>query len=143
MSSHPSPHAPTVITFLGGLKFDAQIRGHHIVLDQPLGVGDDTGPTPLELLAASLGSCVALYIKQFCQARRIPYEGLRVEVRENRVKHPSRIADFIVDVQLPEELTGRNATLIEEVARACPVHNTLLHGAEVHVKIETGVTAGV
>lgn len=144
MTSHTSlcttTTAPTVIAHLDGVRFDAQIRGHHITLDQPLGVGEDVGPTPLELLGAAIGSCVALYVKQFCQARSIPYEGIRVEVRENKVRNPSRITDFAVDVRLPTDLSARNAMLIEQVARSCPVHNTLVHGAGVRVSIESGVS---
>ena len=139
MTSQTNEHLPTIVTHVDGVRFDAQIRGHHITLDQPLGVGRDDGPTPLELLGAAVGGCVALYVKQFCQARAIPYEGIRVEVRENKVRHPSRITDFIVDVRLPAEVTGKNAALIEQVARSCPVHNTLVHGADIRISIESGL----
>ena len=141
MTTPISPFATTIVTHLDGVRFDAHIRGHHITLDQPLGVGGsgggDHGPTPLELLGAAIGGCVALYVKQFCQARAIPYEGIRVEVRENKVRNPSRITDFIVDVRLPAEVSGKNAGLIEQVARSCPVYNTLAHGAYVRISIDS------
>jgi len=139
MTLPSSAFAPTIVTHLDGVRFDAQIRGHHLTLDQPLGVGGggDHGPTPLELLGAAIGGCVALYVKQFCQARAIPYEGIRVEVRENKVRNPSRITDFIVDVRLPAEVSGKNAGLIEQVARSCPVHNTLAHGAYIRISIDS------
>jgi putative redox protein len=141
MTAQTSTHPPIVVTHLGGVSFDTQIRSHHIVVDQPLGVGGDAGPTPLELVGAALASCVALYVKQFCHSRGIPYEGMRVEVRDQRARNPSRVTDFTVEVHLPEEVTGRNATLLEEVARSCPAHNTLVLGAAVQVTIEAGVPA--
>jgi putative redox protein len=139
MTPLATPAPPIVVTHLDGVRFDAEIRGHHIVLDQPLGKGDDTGPSPLELLGAALGSCVALYVRRFCQARAIPYEGLRVEVYENRENNPTRITEFLVDVQLPEEVDDRTATLLEAVIKSCPVHNTLVGGVKVHPAIECGL----
>ena len=73
--------APIVVTHKGGVSFAAQIRSHRIITDQPtFAGGKDAGPAPLELLGASLGSCIALYVQQFCHARGLPYEGMRVEV---------------------------------------------------------------
>ena len=47
---------PMVITHEGGLRFAADIRGHRLIVDQPPGVGEDTGPTPLELLGGHIGT---------------------------------------------------------------------------------------
>jgi len=125
---------PMVVTHQGGVRFAVGIRQHQVVVDQPLGAGgDDLAPTPLELLGASLGSCVALYVQQFCHARGLPYEGMRVEVRPRTV--PGRIERFDVSVVLPAPLPPHYAQLLERVARSCPAHATLVHGAEVDVAI--------
>jgi len=69
MAGH-NPRPPMVITHEGGVKFAAQIRGHKLIVDQPVGGGgEDSAPMPLELLGAGLGTCVALYVQQFCHAR--------------------------------------------------------------------------
>jgi len=134
MSDHGS-RAPLVVTHAGGLKFAAQIREHRLVVDQPAGAGgEDAGPMPLELLGASLGTCIALYVQQFCHARNLRYEGMRVEV-DPWGAH-GRIGTFEVRVILPEPLPPQYAQLLERVARSCPAHNTLTHGAEVEVAIE-------
>lgn len=127
---------PMVVTHEGGLKFATQIRGHRVVVDQPERVGNDEGPMPLELLGASLGSCVALYVKQFSEARGIPYEGMEVEVRQVGARNPGRVGTFDVRVVMPEEIPSEYAGLLERVARSCPAHHTLSMGAEVAVRIE-------
>jgi len=137
MAGH-SRRSPIVVTHEGGVKFAAQIRTHRIVVDQPEGGGgENSGPSPIELLGASLGTCVALYVQQFCQARGIPHDGMRVEVEQHGAPNPNRIGKFVVRVVLPAEVPAHYAAMLERVARSCPAHNTLEHGAEVEVLFET------
>jgi uncharacterized OsmC-like protein len=139
---------PIVVTHEGGVRFAAQIRQHRVLVDQPhRGGGDDTAASPIELLGASLGTCVAYYVQQFCDSRGLPYEGLRVSVEQVPAAIPSRTGKFVVHVTLPTELPPQYAALLDRVARSCPAHNTLSLGAEVAVTIATGeeapATAGV
>lgn len=133
---------PMVVTHEGGLKFATDIRGHRLVVDQPAGVGNDEGPMPLELLGASVGTCVALYVQQFCETRGLPYEGMRVEVEQIGARNPSRVGTFDVRVVLQQEIPAEYTGLLERVARSCPAHNTLVEGAEVAVRIEQEQPAG-
>jgi putative redox protein len=130
------PYPPMVVTHEGGMKFATQIRGHRLIVDQPVGAGNDEGPMPIELLGASLGTCVALYVQQFCNSRGLPYEGMRVEVQQIGAQGPSRVGTFDVRVVLQEALPPQYTELLERVSRSCPAHNTLVHGAEVAVRIE-------
>ena len=141
MSTH-NVRQPIVVTHEGGVQFAAQIRSHRIIVDQPVrGGGADAGPAPLELLGASLGTCVALYVQQFCHTRGLPYDGLRVEVEQYGAANPGRIGQFVVRVLLGHDLPEQYAAMLERVARSCPAHNTLAHGAEVTVLIESAVPA--
>lgn len=134
--SSPSSHA-IVVTHDGGTKFSAHVRGHRVVVDQPVAVGgEDAGPMPIELLGVSLGTCIALYVQQFLDARRLPHHGMRVEVEQIGARHPSRVAELMVRVILPEPLSAAHAELLERVARSCPAHNTLERAAHVRVEIE-------
>jgi uncharacterized OsmC-like protein len=129
---------PIVVTHQGGVRFAAQVRSHRVLVDQPVhSGGDDTAPSPIELLGASLGTCVALYVQQFCKVRGLPCEGMRVEVETVAAANPNRIGRFIVRVVLPTELPRQYAELIERVAQSCPAHNTLTHGADMTVSVET------
>lgn len=132
---------PIVVTHEGGLSFGAQIRTHRIVTDQSVRAGgDDSAPSPLELVSAALGSCIALYVHQFCESRGLPSRGLRVEVTPRNVTSPSRIAELGVRVCLPGELPPNAVEMLERVVRSCPVHNTLAHGVAISVAIGTGAS---
>ena len=128
---------PIVVTHDSGLRFAVDIRSHRLVLDQPPHAGgDDTGPTPLELLGASLGSCIALYIYRFLAARDLPSAGLRIDVTPHQVPSPNRIAQFDARISLPGEIPGTYRSMLEAVAHVCPVHTTLGQGAAVNLAFD-------
>ena len=135
--SNQQPRQPIVVTHQGGARFAAQVRSHRVLVDQPLaGGGDDTAPTPLELLAVSLGTCIAFYVRQFCHVRGISYDGMRIEIGSHPAASPSRIGRFVVRVVLPPELPVQYAAMLQRVAQSCPAHNTLTHGAEISIELE-------
>lgn len=141
--SAPQQREPMVITHEGGVQFAAQVRSHRILVDQPeKGGGADAGPSPIELLGVSLGTCVALYVQQFCQSRGLSHDGMRVEVQQRGAQNPNRIGDFTVRVVLPGGIPEEHAGMLERVARSCPAHNTLAHGAEVLMQFDLGAPAG-
>lgn len=96
---------------------------------------------PVELLGVSLGTCIALYAQQFCHARGLPYQGMRVEVEQHGARNPNRLREFVVRVILPEKLPAAYAELMERVVRSCPAHNTLEQETVVRVTVETPVPA--
>lgn len=141
MSDHP--RKATVVTHDGGLRFSAQIGSHRLIVDQPVEAGGtDTGPAPIQLLGAALGTCIALYVQQFLHARGLPYEGMRVEVEQHGASNPSRVGAFAVRVVLPVGLDGPYVEVLERVARSCPAHGTLTHPAQVVVTIERLQSSG-
>jgi len=139
MSLHDA-RAPIIVSHEGALRFAAQIGPHRIIVDQPKrSGGEDGGPSPVELLGASLGTCVAFYVQQFCHSRGLAYDGLRVEVEQEGARNPSRVGQFAVRVILPGQLSRPHWEMLERVARSCPAHNTLTAGAEVTVVIESAM----
>lgn len=135
MQAH-SQREPIVVTHDGGKRFVAAVRSHRIVTDQPERAGGgDAGPTPLELLGASLGSCVALYVQQFCLSRDIAFEGMHVEVDQHHASNPHRIGEFVVRVFVPADLDAHQAEMLERAARSCPAHHTLAEHAKVTIAL--------
>ena len=129
--------SPIVVTHEARARFAIQIRSHRLVVDQtPRGGGDDAGPEPIELLGAALGSCIAYYVAEFCRARSISSEGMVVSVQQHTAKDPHRVTEFAVAVSLPASFPPRYVEMVERVARSCPAHNTLAHGASVAVSVE-------
>ena len=136
--------APMVVTHEGGLKFVAEVRGHRVETDQPVRAGgSDSAPMPLEMVGVALGTCVALYVQQFCAMRQIPHEGMRVEVQTAGAQGPNRVGLFDVRVVLPGPVPDQYREAIDRVARSCPVHNTLMHTPEIVVRVEAEAGAEV
>ena len=105
----------------GGDKFDINIRGHIITVDQPVkDGGDDTAPTPTELFIASLASCVAFYARRYLARHNLPTEGLAVEATFEMGSRPARVSGINVRLIVPD---GVPAERREAVAgRRHPLH---------------------
>ena len=105
--------APTVVTNVTRKRFGARVRSHTVFTDQGLkGGGTDSAPSPVELLGAALGSCIAFYVREFCLARRIEVEGMRVEVQQRNGTNPARVAEFHVLIVLATELPSQYAPVL-------------------------------
>ena len=127
---------PIVVTHEGGLRFAARVRSHTLVVDQPAWAGgDDAGPMPLELMATSLATCVALYAQRYLHSRGLPHDGMRVEIDQLGATNPHRIGEYVVRVILPEPIPAAHAERLEQVARSCPAHATLTHSPRVRVSL--------
>ncbi|WP_405595402.1 OsmC family protein [Streptomyces sp. NBC_01410] len=67
------------VAHVGDDAYTVEVRGHHIRGDQPIEAGGtDTAPTPTELFAASLATCVAFYAGRYLHRHDLPRSGLRV-----------------------------------------------------------------
>jgi len=99
----------------------------------------DSAPMPIEMLGVSLGTCIALYVQQFCQTRGLSCDGMRVEVDQIGARNPNRVGQFAVHVVLAQPLPPAYAEMLERVVRSCPAHGTLEHGADVIVHIDAPV----
>jgi putative redox protein len=132
--------SPITVTHLTGVKFSIDIRGHEVLVDQTInGGGTDSAPTPVELLGAALGSCIAFYVHHFFHARGLPSHGITVSVTQKSACNPNRVESFDVTVGLPSEIPSRYMPLLERVVHSCPAHNTLAPGAEINVVFEAPV----
>jgi len=130
---------PITVTWDGGVRFTADIRGHKVTVDQPpQGGGTDAGPTPLELLPASLGTCVAFFVKQFLATRGLDAAGLAVQVFVAPEANPHRIGRFEVAVSVPKGVPEQYREAVVRVAESCTVHHTLTHHPEIVVELLEG-----
>jgi putative redox protein len=130
---------PITVTWDGGVRFTVDIRGHKITVDQPpQGGGEDAGPMPLELLPAALGTCIALFVKQFLATRGLDATGLTVQVFAAPEANPHRIGRFEVTVSIPKGVPEQYRDAVVRVAESCTVHHTLVHQPEIVVEVLEG-----
>jgi len=130
---------PIVVSWEGGARFTADIRGHKVTVDQPeKGGGEDRAPMPVELLPASLGTCVALYVQRFLATRQLDATGLTVEVTSVGAPNPNRIAKFGIEVKIPGGVPEKYRDAVRRAAEGCTVHHTLTHAPEIVVGVREG-----
>jgi uncharacterized OsmC-like protein len=118
--------------------YAVDIRGHRIQVDQPTEAGGtDTAPTPTELFAASLATCIAFYAGSYLHRHGLPRTGLRVRTEFTMATdRPARVASLRVVVVPPPELPEQRRAALLAVASHCTVHNTLHEPPEIEIELE-------
>jgi putative redox protein len=101
------------------------IRQHQLAVDEPEDKGgDDAGPTPQELLAASLASCTAITLEMYAAAKG--WDIAPVEVAcEYTPAERGNPTEFRIVLRFPEACTHEQIEKLEVIAAKCPVHRTL------------------
>jgi putative redox protein len=119
----------TLIAYQGELHCIAthEPSGAQIETDAPVdnqGQGELFSPT--DLIAASLGTCIATVIGILAQRKGWDLRGMRLEVTKEMAKEPPRrIATLAVTVWMPIALGNDDRARVERAAHTCPVHNSL------------------
>jgi putative redox protein len=104
---------------------DVEIRGHRLTADEPRDHGgDDSGPSPQELLAASLASCTAITIEMYANRKGWDVGDIAVDVRYEPSQRGSPTR-FKMEVELPKELPEDQRERLMQIAAKCPVHRAL------------------
>jgi putative redox protein len=109
----------------GRLIHDVEVRGHSVTADEPEERGgDDAGPSPQELLAASLASCTAITIEMYADRKGWEIGEVVVDVDYEPAQRGSP-TKFAMSVRLPKELPEEQRERLMQIAAKCPVHRTL------------------
>jgi uncharacterized OsmC-like protein len=118
-----------------GLAFEVTVRGHTVACDMvPADGGCDEGPAPVELLAGSLGACVAMMVQKYCETCVDTVGDVGVSLTLELADHPKRIAAIIADVELPDGVPEDRRIAVRRVAEQCVIHETLLHPPRIDVE---------
>jgi putative redox protein len=102
-----------------------KVRSHELIADEPVDQGGaDTGPSPQELLAASLASCTAVTMEMYAQRKGWDIGGVEVAVDYTPAERgcPTR---FNLVMRMPESLSEEQVERLRVIAAKCPVHRTL------------------
>jgi putative redox protein len=121
-----------------GYRTTVRVGSHLIVADEPAEVGGtDTGPTPMELVAAALAGCLSITLRMVAQRKGWPLEGLETEVAIGKeAVEGARPRDrFDVRVRLLGPLDAGMRAELARIATRCPVHRVLAHDTPVETTI--------
>lgn len=126
-----------VVATIGRKKFRTEVRsGNHVLIaDEPNSVGGaDLGPSPYDLLAASLATCTAMTLRIYADHKKLDLTEVAVRVRHERVHEKDceecenkghKIDVLYRELALSGNLTSEQSRRLLEIADRCPVHKTL------------------
>jgi putative redox protein len=133
----PEPVQGVRVVEAGEGRFAQEICAgrHRLRADEPVAAGgNDSGPSPYDLLCAALGACTAMTLRLYASAKKLPLERVSVDLShkkvhaedcaecETREGHVDRIERVIA---LEGPLDDAQRARLLEIANKCPVHRTL------------------
>jgi putative redox protein len=130
------------VTWLQGSQLAVDAGRHRLLVDQPEEEGgEDQGMTPVELLLASLGSCIGYFAARFCQRHHMPPDGLRVTMAWEYEEKPHRVGSMTAHVHLPQSVAAalepEMRARMQKVLEGCTVHNSIAITPRIGVTITT------
>ena len=120
---------------------EIQTARHSLIADEPAKVGgNDFGPTPYDLLLASLGACTSMTLRMYADRKVWDLEAVTVHLRHQREHgddlEGKRAIDVIErEIELEGELDETQRARLLEIADRCPVHKTLHNELEVRTTL--------
>lgn len=119
---------------------------HRFRADEPLAAGgDDTGPTPYELVLAGLGACTSMTLRMYAAQKQWPLERVTIDLRHEKIHaadcaqcetREGRLDRIERVIRIEGPLDSAQRSRLMEIADRCPVHRTL-HSEVSIVTIET------
>jgi putative redox protein len=109
----------------GGFRHTVHVRDHQLGVDEPLQAGgQDTAPSPQELLAVSLASCTAITMEMYAARKAWDIGHVEVDVEYSPAERgcPTK---FELVIRLPDDLPDEQAERLRVIAAKCPVHRAL------------------
>lgn len=119
-----------------GFTTRMKVGNHYLTADEPVSYsGNDFGPSPYELLSASLSACTAMTLQMYARRKGWPLENVEVHTSYARehardglecMEDPNaKIDTFHRVVEFSGALDKDQRSRLLEIAGRCPVHRTL------------------
>lgn len=129
----------------------SQIRGFNMTMDEPLELGGtDTGPNPVEVLLAALGSCQEIVYRAYAAIMGLEIERIEVHAKGyldlrgllGLAEVPAGFSQVsFTTLVVSDEPEEKIRELAEKVETHCPVMDSLMRPVEVSGKVEIKRTA--
>ena len=108
---------------------------HRLYADEPTAFGgNDTGPSPYDLLMAGLGACTNMTVRMYAEHKNIPLQSVSVTLRHDKIHardcescetREGKIDRIDRELTIEGPLDDATRQKLLEIANKCPVHRTL------------------
>lgn len=120
-----------------GYAHGVEIGAHSLLVDEPPHKGgNDEGPSPTDLLAASLASCTAITVEMYADRKGWELPSLRVDVDVDGSLVQGD-ASYEVIMSLPGGLEPDQVDRLATIAGKCPVHKAIARETPISVSCRT------
>ncbi|HEX6735241.1 MAG TPA: OsmC family protein [Azonexus sp.] len=111
----------------GRYQQDIHVGQHHLVADEPLGMGGgDSGPAPFDYLLSALGACTSMTLRMYAERKGLALRQVSVALRHDKVDIGGTRRDRIERrITLDGDLSPEERQRLLEIAERCPVHRAL------------------
>jgi putative redox protein len=108
---------------------------HWLRADEPPSIGgDDSGPSPYQLLSAALGACTSMTMRMYANQKKLPLDKVTVTVKHKKIHaedciecetREGKIDKIEREIHIEGDLTDEQRNNLMKIADRCPVHRTL------------------
>jgi putative redox protein len=131
----------------GGARFAQEIAAgsHRFSADEPADYGgDDSGPTPYDLLLAGLGACTTMTVRMYAERKGWPLDRAEVRLTHEKIHardcadcetREGRIDRIDRRLKLEGPLDAAQREKLLEIADKCPVHRTLTGEIKINTEL--------
>ena len=133
------------VAFTGGRKVEAQFGAHRVVTDQPkTSGGEGTAPAPFQLFLASIATCAAYYVLDFCTHRGISLEGLSLTQKSELDPETRDLTKVAIYINVPKDFPEKYHDALIRVAKLCKVKKSIEKAPEmpIEVRVAEGTATG-
>lgn len=130
---------------LANVQVEISAGQHQFVADEPLGVGDDQGPNPYDLLLSALGACKVMTVQMYARRKGWPLEKVEVSLSTRKVhardcedceSNPNARVDLVEClISFQGDLNEQQVQRLTEISERCPVHRTLTSETKIRTRL--------
>ena len=129
----------------GKFAQDVYTDRHHLRADEPSSYGgQDSGPSPYELLLAALGTCTAMTVRMYAARKKLKLDRVSVLLKHDKIHaqdcahcdtREGRIDRIERNLDIDGDLSDEQRDELLRIANRCPVHRTLHSEIDIQTRL--------